>query len=590
MMSGLLAGTDMLPPRLLRLMGPAALLAAWVCTGDAAHTIGSGIGGSRTGLLRPLPSEVAVSESEDRATADDGRVRCYGRARSAWSLCARMRGGSMAENQGPTDYSSTLQDQSQPWWTDGKNKAKQKKQVRAAGGGASADKKRTAGSAVSSRTTSSSRTGLSLPSSSSATADLSLTGWAALLALPIVFLSGKYNADGSSGRAPTAVKAKPAATKKAKPPSQAVQKKKTPTAPKPKAKPKPKPAPAKRSGPPAASRGGGGVAGVVGGVLGKLVPDNAYLRSLLIIAIAALGSGGLHALTTNNLLRAAWPITLVDPWQVLAASAWALNMRATFGGGRLDGIGQSGSSGTRPVRFLSPAGWAFAIWGPIFFGEAVYVAFQLMPLPSIRGSWWLSDISPWFAGAMLFQALWCFSFRPWARDSGLLWLPALLLGGTGVALGGVHRILREAWFTSDMTVLQYLAVHVPLSLHFGWISCATLVNLNGYFATINKLSNRVKLGLALGSVVAAVALGVAITLLREDPIYAAVVAWALWAVGSPAGWDELRGRVEPGLIRTQQGIAKAGAVITAGAACTLVGLSLKDLVVGARGGDYDEDY
>lgn len=51
-----------------------------------------------------------------------------------------------------------------------------------------------------------------------------------------------------------------------------------------------------------------------------------------------------------------------------------------------------------------------------------------------------------------------------------------------------------------------------------------------------------------------------------------------------------QGRVEPGFIRTQQGVAKAGAVITAGAACTLVGLSLKDLVIGAKGGDYDEDY
>lgn len=97
------------------------------------------------------------------------------------------------------------------------------------------------------------------------------SGWAALLALPIVFLSGKYDADGSS-RAPAAAKAKPAAAK-AKPPSQAVQKKKKP-APKPKAKPKPKPAPAKRSGPPAASRGSGGVGGVIGGVVGKLVPDN----------------------------------------------------------------------------------------------------------------------------------------------------------------------------------------------------------------------------------------------------------------------------------------------------------------------------
>lgn len=97
MMSALLAGTDMSPTRLLRLMGPAALLAAWVCTGDAAHTIGSGIGGSRTGLLRPLPSELAVSASEDRPTPGDGRIRCYGGARSARGLCARMRGGSMAE-------------------------------------------------------------------------------------------------------------------------------------------------------------------------------------------------------------------------------------------------------------------------------------------------------------------------------------------------------------------------------------------------------------------------------------------------------------------------------------------------------------
>lgn len=36
-------------------------------------------------------------------------------------------------------------------------------------------------------------------------------------------------------------------------------------------------------------------------------------------------------------------------------------------------------------------------------GEMIFVAFQLLPLPSIRGSWWLSDITPWFSGAMLFQ-------------------------------------------------------------------------------------------------------------------------------------------------------------------------------------------
>lgn len=68
------------------------------------------------------------------------------------------------------------------------------------------------------------------------------------------------------------------------------------------------------------------------------------------------------------------------------------------------------------------------------------------------------------------------------------------------------------------------------------------MNLNGYLASVARLSNGFKLGASLLTVVVAAVLGVGITLLREDAIYAAVVAWALWAVGSPAGWDELRVR------------------------------------------------
>ncbi|CAN0467859.1 unnamed protein product, partial [Hapterophycus canaliculatus] len=75
-----------------------------------------------------------------------------------------------------------------------------------------------------------------------------------------------------------------------------------------------------------------------------------------------------------NLLRASWPITFVDPWQVLTASAWAINMRANSVKGRLDGTRQDTSSGQKPVRFFSPAGWAFAIWAPIFLGESFAAA------------------------------------------------------------------------------------------------------------------------------------------------------------------------------------------------------------------------
>ncbi|CAN0254026.1 unnamed protein product, partial [Hapterophycus canaliculatus] len=73
------------------------------------------------------------------------------------------------------------------------------------------------------------------------------------------------------------------------------------------------------------------------------------------------------------------------------------------------------------------------------------------------------------------------------------------------------------------------------SLHFGWISCATLVNLNGYFASISMLSNGFKLGMSLLSIFAAVVLGAAVTIVREDPVYMFVIAWALCAVGSSSG-------------------------------------------------------
>lgn len=41
------------------------------------------------------------------------------------------------------------------------------------------------------------------------------------------------------------------------------------------------------------------------------------------------------------------------------------------------------------------------------------------------------------------------------------------------------------------------------------------------------------------SVIVAVVLGALVTLTREDPVYSAVIAWALWAVGSKAGWASL---------------------------------------------------
>ncbi|CAM9308401.1 unnamed protein product, partial [Hapterophycus canaliculatus] len=228
--------------------------------------------------------------------------------------------------------------------------------------------------------------------------------------------------------------------------------------------------------------------------------------------------------------------------QVLTAASYGINTLAILAGGRLDGPDpEDPEEAPLPiVRYFMPAGWAFAIWGPIILGEAALATYQALPLDSVAmASGWLSALSPWLASAFLVQSCWCLSFREWARDAGLLWFPALLLGGTAACLGGAHQVVRGALAAGTMSNLQYALVHLPLSLHFGWVSCATLVNFNNYISLL-QFSDKGKLNFSLASIVAAVGLGVAVTGITGDPVYAGVVAWALAAVASEKGWGRMK--------------------------------------------------
>lgn len=299
----------------------------------------------------------------------------------------------------------------------------------------------------------------------------------------------------------------------------------------------------------------------------NLLPAKPVQRAISLGALAAAGCGGLYyAAQSGLLISGGLP---VQPWQVLTLVSWAGNTAAIFSGGRLDGGGKGSSmeepTSLPPVRFFSPAGWAFAIWGGIISGEMAMAVYQALPLTAVRASsGWLSQLSPWLGGTFLLQTCWCFSFREWARDSGLLWFPAALLGGTGVCLGGAHAVLRSVG--GSMSGLQYALIHLPLSLHFGWISCATLVNLNGYLSLLPKFSDKALLRFSLTSIATGVSLAVVVTTKSGDPVYAGVVAWALSAIASEAGWKSMKGRVDIATLQTQQTAARIGAVICAATA------------------------
>ncbi|CAM9686191.1 unnamed protein product, partial [Pylaiella littoralis] len=277
----------------------------------------------------------------------------------------------------------------------------------------------------------------------------------------------------------------------------------------------------------------------------SMFPEKPVARAVSVAALAAAGCVGLFFAADSGAL-VSWGLPYLKPWQALTLVSFGINTLAVSSGGRIDGPEPDNPEDAQLplVRYFMPAGWAFAIWGPIFLGETALAAYQALPLDSVAAATgWLTRLSPWLASAFLVQSCWCLSFREWARDAGLLWFPAALLGGTAVCLGGAHHVVRGALAAGSMSTLQYGLVHLPVSLHFGWVSCASLVNFNNYIATL-AYSDKKKLNFSLASVVAAVGLGVAVTGSTGDPVYAGVVAWALSAVASEKGWGRMKSTVD----------------------------------------------
>lgn len=254
------------------------------------------------------------------------------------------------------------------------------------------------------------------------------------------------------------------------------------------------------------------------------------------------------------------------------ATAFGLNCLAVSIPGRIDGMqDQEMSSGllrgdevtyeppdytnvyspSRGRTLVAPSGWAFAIWGPIYLGETIFVLAQFVPQSSGL-ELYLPAISAPFIAANLCQTLWCASFRPqyqgWAS-----YVSAAMLGGTAYSLSQVHAVACVAtgpayWFL------------LPLSMHFGWTSAATLVNWSGTVAMNPENSDEAVTAMGHSSAVLATALGVGLTLSRADPVYGLTLAWALSACA-----DGMKSR-DAGAAKVMQKLCWTGALACAAAA------------------------
>lgn len=109
-----------------------------------------------------------------------------------------------------------------------------------------------------------------------------------------------------------------------------------------------------------------------------------------------------------------------------------------------------------------------------------------------------------------------------------MFLSSGFLAATAFSLSKAHVMFtnhRHMYSTG-----QYITYFLPIALHFGWVTAASLVNLNGAVSMNVNASEKLVAYTGHLSVLVASALGASVSLKLGDPVFGAVIAWALAAV------------------------------------------------------------
>ena len=250
------------------------------------------------------------------------------------------------------------------------------------------------------------------------------------------------------------------------------------------------------------------------------------MNSPSLVATAGVGLGYAFPLIQDIVIKSPWAAV-----RIANLVSYGINFISVSRPGRMDGeAAKDGILSPRNGKTLvAPAGWAFAIWGPIFLGEAIGLVAQfIVPenAPIVR---LLKETSGPFIVAQLFQSLWCAAFRP-KYNENKMFISAGMLSATAYSLSKAHAVFAATGAKALYSSWQYGIFFFPMALHFGWTTAASLVNLNGAIAMKQNATEKVIAFVGHTSVILASVLGVILSQKRNAPVYSGVIAWALMAV------------------------------------------------------------
>jgi len=205
--------------------------------------------------------------------------------------------------------------------------------------------------------------------------------------------------------------------------------------------------------------------------------------------------------------------------------AFAANLGLTNQEGRLD----TDPEGPGNQQYLAPATYAFVIWAAIYLLELVFVIWQLVQVPGRapeRRIRTIQELCPGWVLGHTAQILWSFVFTKRFNTPEMFWFSAVMLAMIAAGLNFAHKAVAAG---TEGTVEVWM-MYAGITMHFGWTSAASLVNLNGWLVLLDSPPAFKMRFLVMSSLIAAL-LGVSVGVLRSSTLYAGVIAWAVIAVG-----------------------------------------------------------
>lgn len=219
--------------------------------------------------------------------------------------------------------------------------------------------------------------------------------------------------------------------------------------------------------------------------------------------------------------RAEHGTPLDRPWRIAALVAVIANVTFSCLDGRIGAHTQTVADvSAKYPSLLTPASYAFAIWGLIYGSTLLYAVVALLPSQlNVRVH---DRVAPWLVLTNALASLWLSLFSTEYLGPSLLVIGAML-----ASVSVMYSIVSEHLSSEQLSRWW----RVPFGLWLGWIGVATLANLGTALSAAGwngwPLSSSIWAALLLGAA-GIVALGVDILFL--DPVVPFVVSWTAAAI------------------------------------------------------------